>query len=51
MYGYWSTKNYREAYDIYDRNGILLNHESPKKGEPFVTHKITIATAAIALEK
>ncbi|UIR56003.1 GDP-mannose 4,6-dehydratase [Sphingobacterium sp. SRCM116780] len=49
IYGFWITKNYREAYDIYACNGILFNHESPRRGETFVTRKITMATAAIAL--
>ncbi len=51
IYGFWITKNYREAYDIYACNGILFNHESPRRGETFVTRKITMATAAIALGK
>ena len=42
MYGYWITKNYREAYGIFACNGILFNHESPRRGETFVTRKITI---------
>ncbi|MHC8947797.1 GDP-mannose 4,6-dehydratase [Sphingobacterium hungaricum] len=49
IYGFWITKNYREAYDIYACNGILFNHESPRRGETFVTRKITMATAAISL--
>mgnify|MGYP003582873983 FL=1 len=49
IYGFWITKNYREAYDIFACNGILFNHESPRRGETFVTRKITMATAAIAL--
>ena len=49
MYAYWITVNYREAYDIYACNGILFNHESPRRGETFVTRKITRATARIAL--
>lgn len=49
IYGYWITKNYREAYNIFACNGILFNHESPRRGETFVTRKITMATAAIAL--
>jgi len=49
IYGFWITKNYREAYDMYACNGILFNHESPRRGETFVTRKITMATAAIAL--
>ena len=51
IYGFWITKNYREAYDIYACNGILFNHESPRRGETFVTRKITMATAAIAKGK
>lgn len=49
MYGYWITVNYREAYDMYACNGILFNHESPIRGETFVTRKITRAVARIAL--
>lgn len=49
MYGYWITVNYREAYGIYACNGILFNHESPIRGETFVTRKITRAIARIAL--
>jgi len=49
MYAYWITVNYREAYGIYACNGILFNHESPVRGETFVTRKITRATARIAL--
>ena len=49
IYAYWITKNYREAYDMFACNGILFNHESPRRGETFVTRKITMATAAIAL--
>ncbi len=48
LYGFWIIKNYREAYNIYACNGILFNHESPLRGETFVTRKITMATAAIA---
>ncbi|MDR3011445.1 MAG: GDP-mannose 4,6-dehydratase [Sphingobacterium sp.] len=51
IYGFWITKNYREAYDLFACNGILFNHESPRRGETFVTRKITMATAAIALGK
>lgn len=51
IYGFWITKNYREAYNIYACNGILFNHESPRRGETFVTRKITMATAAIAKGK
>ena len=49
MYAYWITVNYREAYGIYACNGILFNHESPLRGETFVTRKITRAAARIAL--
>jgi GDPmannose 4,6-dehydratase len=48
IYGYWITKNYREAYKMFACNGILFNHESPRRGETFVTRKITMATASIA---
>lgn len=48
IYGFWITKNYREAYGMFACNGILFNHESPRRGETFVTRKITMATAAIA---
>jgi GDPmannose 4,6-dehydratase len=51
LYGYWITVNYREAYEMYAVNGILFNHESPLRGESFVTRKITIGTAQIALGK
>src|SRR5438067_1306542 len=51
LYGYWITVNYREAYDMYAVNGILFNHESPTRGESFVTRKITIGAAQIALGK
>jgi GDPmannose 4,6-dehydratase len=47
VYSYWVTKNYREAYDMFAVNGILFNHESPRRGETFVTRKITRAVAAI----
>jgi GDPmannose 4,6-dehydratase len=47
VFSYWVTKNYREAYDIYASNGILFNHESPRRGETFVTRKITMAIANI----
>ena len=47
LYAYWITKNYREAYNIYACNGILFNHESPRRGETFVTKKITKAVANI----
>jgi GDPmannose 4,6-dehydratase len=49
MYAYWITVNYREAYGIYACNGILFNHESPRRGETFVTRKITRALCRIAL--
>jgi GDP-mannose 4,6-dehydratase len=48
LYGYWITVNYREAYNMYACNGILFNHESPVRGETFVTRKITRAVARIA---
>ena len=51
LYGFWITKNYREAYDIFASNGILFNHESPRRGETFVTRKITLAAARIKLGK
>ncbi len=47
LYGYWITINYREAYEMYAVNGILFNHESPLRGETFVTRKITIAVSKI----
>ncbi len=47
LYSYWITKNYREAYDLFAVNGILFNHESPRRGPTFVTRKITRAVAAI----
>lgn len=49
LYAYWITVNYREAYDMYACNGILFNHESPIRGETFVTRKITRALARLAL--
>jgi len=49
MYAYWITVNYREAYDLFACNGILFNHESPIRGETFVTRKITRAASKIAL--
>jgi GDPmannose 4,6-dehydratase len=49
LYAYWITVNYREAYDIYACNGILFNHESPVRGETFVTRKITMALSRIKL--
>lgn len=51
LYAYWITVNYREAYGIYASNGILFNHESPRRGETFVTRKITRAVAAISAGK
>ncbi|KAA9107800.1 GDP-mannose 4,6-dehydratase [Microbacterium rhizomatis] len=51
LYSYWITKNYREAYDMFAVNGILFNHESPRRGETFVTRKITRAVAAIKAGK
>lgn len=48
LYAYWITKNYREAYDMYACNGILFNHESPRRGETFVTRKITRGLCNIA---
>lgn len=47
VYGYWATVNYREAYDMFAANGILFNHESPRRGENFVTRKITRGVADI----
>ena len=49
VYGYWQTVNYREAYDLFACNGILFNHESPRRGETFVTRKITRAATRIKL--
>src|SRR6188474_1263662 len=49
MYAYWITVNYREAYGLYACNGILFNHESPRRGETFVTRKITRGVAKISL--
>lgn len=51
LYGYWICVNYREAYNLFAVNGILFNHESPLRGEGFVTRKITIGTAQILLGK
>mgnify|MGYP000968186683 CR=1 FL=1 len=51
LYAYWITVNYREAYDIFACNGILFNHESPRRGETFVSRKITRAVAAISKGK
>lgn len=48
LYAYWLTRNYREAYNLHASNGILFNHESPRRGETFVTRKITMAVARIA---
>ena len=48
LYGYWITKNYRESYGMYAVNGILFNHESERRGETFVTRKITLAVARIS---
>jgi GDPmannose 4,6-dehydratase len=48
VYSYWITKNYREAYGLFATNGILFNHESPRRGETFVTRKITRSVARIA---
>jgi GDPmannose 4,6-dehydratase len=48
LYGYWIVQNYREAYGIHASNGILFNHESPRRGETFVTRKISMAAARIA---
>jgi GDPmannose 4,6-dehydratase len=49
LYSYWLAVNYREAYDIFAVNGVLFNHESPRRGESFVTRKITLGAARIAL--
>ena len=51
LYAYWMTRNYRQGYKIYATNGILFNHESPRRGETFVTRKITRAVAAIVAGK
>lgn len=51
LYAYWATVNYREAYGLHATNGILFNHESPRRGETFVTRKITRAVAAILAGK
>ncbi|MFA6028782.1 MAG: GDP-mannose 4,6-dehydratase [Elusimicrobiota bacterium] len=51
VYAYWTTVNYREAYGIYAANGILFNHESPRRGGTFVTRKITMALANILAKK
>ena len=50
IYGFWITKNYREAYNMFACNGILFNHESPRRGETFVSRKITRAVSKIALD-
>jgi GDPmannose 4,6-dehydratase len=49
MFGHWATVNYRESYDLFACSGILFNHESPRRGETFVTRKISRAVAAIKL--
>ena len=49
LYGFWAVKNYREAYNLFASNGILFNHESPRRGPTFVTRKITMAAARIKL--
>jgi GDPmannose 4,6-dehydratase len=49
LYGFWIVKNYRESYDMFACNGILFNHESPRRGENFVTRKVTMAVARIKL--
>ena len=49
QYAHWIGVNYRESYDMFVSNGILFNHESPRRGENFVTRKITLAAAAIKL--
>jgi GDPmannose 4,6-dehydratase len=51
LYGFWIVKNYREAYNMFACNGILFNHESPRRGETFVTRKITMAVARIVTAK
>jgi GDPmannose 4,6-dehydratase len=51
LYAYWIIKNYREAYNIYACNGILFNHESPRRGQTFVTRKVTMGLAKIKMEK
>lgn len=51
LYGYWIVINYREAYDMFAVNGILFNHESPRRGETFVTRKITRSVAKIYLNE
>ena len=49
LFSYWITKNYREAYGMFACNGILFNHESPRRGEEFVTRKVTLAASRIKL--
>jgi GDPmannose 4,6-dehydratase len=49
LYAYWIVKNYRESYGMYAANGILFNHESPRRGRTFVTRKITRAVAEISM--
>ena len=49
LYGFWAVKNYREAYGLHASNGILFNHESPRRGETFVTRKVTRAASRIKL--
>ena len=51
VYAYWMSKNYREGYDLFVSNGILFNHESPRRGEIFVTRKITMGIANILSKK
>ena len=51
LYAHWITKNYREAYNIFACNGILFNHESPRRGETFVTKKIVSALCKIKFKK
>ena len=51
LYAFWAFKNYREAYDMYACNGILFNHESPRRGEIFVTRKVTMAVARIVTKQ
>ena len=51
LYSYWMTRNYREGYQMFAANGILFNHESPRRGETFVTRKITRGIARILAKK
>jgi GDPmannose 4,6-dehydratase len=51
VYAYWMTENYREGYNVFACNGILFNHESPRRGETFVTRKVTMAVANIMAKK